>query len=97
MSAINVNPALLSVQSTQNPIRRAAADPSTFRAAVARVGDGANPRAQIRIQGRGAGGGEAAANPRDDASGGAPAFRSAARGAEPRRPLAPGSLINIVV
>jgi hypothetical protein len=92
MSSITLNSAFLA-QSTQNPIRRTGADTSAFTAAVQRAGDNA-ARAQSRaqLQTASSGTGQQGAS-----GGGQTALRTLNSGADTRRPLSPGSLVNILV
>jgi hypothetical protein len=109
MSSLNINSTLLSAQSYGNrPLRgseggRGSEIPAAFRQAIARAGDsaGQGTKAPVRAQANGAannsantGSDRAAANSQFT---GQTSTATGQNGQAPRRPLAPGSLINIVV
>jgi len=104
MTSINVNPTLLAAQNLGNRITRSADSAREFKAAVARVGDEPQQRPQ-RSAARSESNVSARTDSGDFASNGKYAGQNAsnlsARGAAAalpnRRPLPPGSLLNIVV
>ena len=85
MSSLNINSTLLSAQSYGNRPVRGSEIPAAFRQAIARAGDQGSQgtKAPVRAQANGSA---------KDSSG-----STSQNGQAPRRPLAPGSLINIVV
>ena len=103
MSSLNINSTLLSAQSYGNRPVRGSEIPAAFRQAIARAGDQGSQgtKAPVRAQANGSAkdssgstGNQVAANSQFT---GQTSTASSQNGQAPRRPLAPGSLINIVV
>jgi hypothetical protein len=103
MSSLNINSTLLSAQSYGNRPVRGSEIPAAFRQAIARAGDqgGQGTKAPVRAQANGSA--NNSARTAADQTGansqftGQTSTATAQNGQAQRRPLAPGSLINIVV
>jgi hypothetical protein len=103
MSSLNINSTLLSAQSYGNRPVRGSEIPAAFRQAIARAGDqgGQGTKAPVRAQANGAAN-NAVKSASDQAANnsqftGQSSTAAGQNGQAQRRPLAPGSLINIVV
>jgi len=103
MSSLNINSTLLSAQSYGNRPVRGSEIPAAFRQAIARAGEqsGQGTKAAVRAQANGSA--NNSARTATDQTGansqftGQTSTAAGQNGQSPRRPLAPGSLINIVV
>lgn len=103
MSSLNINSTLLSAQSFGNRPVRSSEVPAAFRQAIARAGEQSGQGAKAPVRAQANGSANNALKTASDQSGsnsqftGQTSTATGQNGQAPRRPLAPGSLINIVV